>query len=139
MSGKSKFNRPKRRIEVDFDGHEDATLHGLVVTYQTMSMGKMLDLMRLMTDSKGDAVGQADAMERMIARLADGIVSWNYCADDSDDVAEISVATLRDMDPDLLFILVDQWQSAIAGVPAPLDRRSDSGRRSLEELPTVVL
>lgn len=139
MSGKSRFNRPKRRFEVSFDDHEDETLHGLVVTFQGMSTGEMLDLMDLSAGSKGDTAAAKAAMVSMLERLAAGIVWWNYCEGELDDVAPVAVETLRRMEPDLLFILVDQWQAAIAGVSAPLDQRSNGGAPFLAELPTTAL
>lgn len=135
----SRFYRPKRRIRVDFDGHEDETLHGLVVTYTTMSVAKMLDLMGLAADGKGDSDAARAAMEAMVGRLSEGIVEWNYCEEGQQDVAPVTVDVLLRMEPDLLFILVDQWQEAVAGVAAPLAERSNSGAQSLAELPTTAL
>lgn len=132
------FHRPRRRICVDFTGHEDETLHGLVVTYTTMSTGKLLDLMTLTAEAK-DAAEQRESLERMIGRLAEGIVEWNYCEEGQLEPAPITVDVLLRMEPDLLFILVDQWQEAVAGVAAPLGGTSPSGAQSLAELPTTEL
>jgi len=132
----STFTRPRRRFRVDFAEHQDETLHGLVVVFVGMSMGKLLELMRLV----GDGARTADLLDQLIERLAAGIAEWNYCDPDSDGVvAPISVETLHSMDPDLVFILAEEWQDAIAGVPAPLERTSNGGPQSLAALPTTAL
>src|SRR5688500_4171624 len=131
----STFTRPRRRFRVDFAEHQDETLHGLVVVFTSMSMGKLLELMRLV----GDGARTAELLEQLIERIADGIVEWNYCEEGSDQVAPISVETLKAMDPDLVFILAEEWQDAIAGVPTPLAQTSNGGPQSLAALPTTAL
>lgn len=143
MSKKSAFRRPKRQYEVSFAGVEDETLHDFVVTFKSLKTQELLDLMEEAGQAQrdgeeGDIRAAKAAFLNMVTRLLKGIVEWNLTEDD-DELTPIPVTqeTLLDLEPDILFVLVDQWMNAVGGISAPLEKSSTNGLSALAEFSTT--
>lgn len=114
--------RPKRKIyDLDFTGTE---YDGLKVTVRGVSTGQALDIDAARVD------GGDEAMRGMLELLAEQLVDWNIEDDDGQPVPA-NLDGLRAQDIGLNLAIVNAWQTAMAGVPAPLESGSTSGEPSL--------
>lgn len=123
--------RPKRKIyDLDFTGTE---YDGLKVTVRGVSTGQALDIDAARVD------GGDEAMRGMLELLAEQLVDWNIEDDDGQPVPA-NLDGLRAQDIGLNLAIVNAWQTAMAGVPAPLESGSTSGEPSLvASIPTETL
>lgn len=116
---------PKRKIyRLQF---EDPELEGLEVCMRGLNTGQFLDLQGL----RGVAEDDDAATQNMFQMMADAIVSWNVTEEDGTAVPA-SLAGIRQQDMPFNLLIIDAWQTAMTGVPAPLESDSPSGGPSLE-------
>lgn len=160
MSGKSRFRPKTRRYELNWP--EDHDLHGLQVTLRAMRLGELTSLAKLYQEFKGteDNRDEADAakglqvLNRMVARLAEVLVSWNRMDEDTmkwneetEEFEETEDTQILPADGEGLSRLED-WEfmaifegymTAAVGVTTELGKGLNSGSTSLAELPTTDL
>lgn len=115
---------------------EDTDYPGLEVQVRTLSLGQLLAIR-----AKGQA-GE-DATSGMVDLFADRLVAWNLEAEDGTPVPATREAVEAE-DDDMILAVINRWQEAMAGVPAPLDSGSPSGPPSavesmLTEIPSESL
>jgi hypothetical protein len=122
----SKYIPRQKTYTLDFKGTEH---NGLVVTMEPLSVGEILEVQ----GSQGDKPSSDNPVFAIFARH---IIRWNLARPDGSDVPTTLEGVLE-QSADLLTAIVAAWSNAIAGVPAPLDRRSTSGSTSLEDMITT--
>jgi len=134
------FIRPRRVFLIDF---ASPLYEGLEVKARSVSIGSFIEIMELYAafegrDPEDPAALAADfpVIEKLFGWLAASIVSWNLCDPDpagGDPIPlPITVETIKDLDPDLVFLLISGWMDAVAGVPVPLGPTSNGGAPSVE-------
>lgn len=123
--------RPKRKIyTLEFDGEE---YEGLEVKIRGLNTGQVMDIDTARQDG-GDA-----AIVAMLQLMADQLVEWNVEDDDGAPVPT-TFEGVRSLDIDFNWAIIDAWQNAAAGVPAPLESASTSTAPSLvASIPTETL
>lgn len=123
--------RPKRKIyTLDFEGDE---YQGLEVRIRGLNTGQVMDIDAARADG-GDA-----AIVAMLQLMAEQLVEWNV-EDDNGQPVPTTFEGVRSLDIDFNWAIIDAWQTAAAGVPAPLESGSTSGEPSLvASIPTEVL
>lgn len=123
--------KPKRKIyTLVFDGEE---YEGLEVRIRGLNTGQVMDIDTARADG-GDA-----AIVTMLQLMAEQLVEWNVEDDDGFPVPT-TFEGVRSLDIDFNWAIIDAWQTAAAGVPAPLESGSTSGEPSLvASIPTETL
>lgn len=123
--------RPQRKTYVlEFEGEE---YKGLEVKIRGLNTGQMLDIDTAREDG-GDA-----AIRAMLKLMADQLVEWNV-EDDDDQPVPMTFEGVCSLDLDFNWAVINAWQTAIAGVAAPLDDASTSTEPSLvASIPTETL
>jgi hypothetical protein len=123
--------RPKRKIfNLDFTGTE---YDGLEVTVRGVSTGQALDIDTAQNDSSDEG------MRTMLELLAAQLIDWNVEDDDGQPVPA-NLDGIRAQEIALNLAIINAWQTAMAGVPAPLESGSTSGEPSLvASIPTETL
>lgn len=123
--------RPKRKTYVlEF---EDPDLDGLEVTVRGLTTGQILDIETARED------GGEDAIRELLELLASQLVEWNVEDDDGRPVAA-NLDGIRAQDIAFNMAIIDAWQNAVTGVPAPLDEPSTDGELSpVASIPTETL
>lgn len=127
---------------------EDEDLQGLEVRARSLSVARMLELTRLAGElaelDLKDLDGEERAkLETIFSIFAERLVSWNVTEEQADG-SQVPVPATFDgvmsQDFDQVFRVIQAWQTAVAGVAAPLARGSTSGATSAEvSLPMEVL
>lgn len=114
--------RPKRKVyALAFEGEE---YEGLEVKIRGLNTGQIMDIDAARADG-----GEA-AIVTMLQLMADQLVEWNV-EDDEGQPVPPTFEGIRSLDVDFNWAIIDAWQNATAGVPAPLDSDSTSGEPSL--------
>jgi hypothetical protein len=123
--------RPKRKIyNLDFTGTE---YDGLKVTVRGVSTGQALDI-----DTARDD-GSDEGMRRMLELLAEQLIDWNV-EDEAGEPVPATLEGIRAQEIGLNLAVINAWQTAMAGVPDPLESGSTSGDSSLvASIPTETL
>lgn len=117
---------PKRKTyRLVFD---DTDLAGLEVRMRGLSTGDYLNVVRIQADDGDETPEQVDTM---LGLLAGALVSWNL-EDEHGNPVPADLDGVKAQDFDLVMAILGAWQTAVAGVPAPLDSASPSGVPSLE-------
>lgn len=123
--------RPKKKVYTL--AFEDEEYDGLEVKVRGLNTGQLLDIDTARADG-GDT-----AIVAMLNLLAEQLVEWNI-EDDDEHPVPTSFEGVRSLDMSLNWAIIDAWQSAVAGVPAPLDDASTSTELSLvASIPTETL
>lgn len=151
MSGKSSFTR-SRHLRVHWDDEPQHELHGAVIYMKRLSVDDLRDMSTMDVPEDDDAPVDGEALERIVDRLAAGLVSWNLVdVDDSDGPPGATgrrerPATREELvgDAVLCMALLDKWMRVAGSVSGPLERRSNSGSPSpaasaLTDLPSQSL
>jgi hypothetical protein len=121
-----------KTYKLDFEGTD---YDGLEVRMRGLNTGQYMDLLGM----KSVADEDADAQLRMLTLMADRLVDWNVGAPDGTPVLT-DLDGIRTQDLDLNLAIINAWQKAIAGVPAPLEPGSTGGGLSLmASIPTEPL
>lgn len=110
---------------------EDPAMNGLIVRVAGLTTGELLELVRLGSDP-----GEVEKLFRLFAAK---LVDWNLEQPEGVSVPATYEGVLSQEDGFVLQ-LIDAWQEAVAGVPAPLARTSGGGRPSpVASIPMVPL
>lgn len=123
---------PKRKTyTLDFKGTD---FEGLEVCMRSLNTGQYMDLWEAKEEAEsGGETG------RVLHLLAEQLIAWNV-EDEAGRPVPATLDGVKALDLDLNLAVVNAWTTAMAGVPAPLERSSDSGGPSLEaSLPMEVL
>ncbi len=115
---------------------EDDDLAGLVVRARALSVAQLLEVTGL-ADAASEAGAAAEAgrgispeqrsqIDRLFALFAARLVSWNVTDDDGRPVPATHDGVMG-QDFDQVLRIVMEWIQAVAGVAAPLARRSTPG------------
>lgn len=123
--------RPKKKIyTLAFEGEE---YEGLEVKIRGLNTGQVMDIDAARADG-GDS-----AIVAMLQLMAEQLVEWNV-EDDEGQPVPTTFEGVRSLDPDFNWAIIDAWQTAAAGVKAPLDSDSTSTELSLvASIPTETL
>lgn len=114
--------KPKRKIyTLAFEGEE---YEGLEVRIRGLNTGQVMDI----DAARGD--GGDGAIVTMLKLMADQLVEWNV-EDDHGQPVPTTFEGVRSLDIDFNWAVIDAWQNAAAGVPAPLDGPSTDGEPAL--------
>jgi hypothetical protein len=127
---------------------EDEDLAGLDVRARSLSVARMLELTRLagemaQLDLRNLDDEQRQKLTTIFEIFAERLVSWNVM-DEQPDGSHVPVPAtfegLMSQDFDQIFRVIQAWQTAVAGVAAPLARSSTVGATSAEvSLPMEIL
>ncbi|BBC35294.1 hypothetical protein SGFS_065880 [Streptomyces graminofaciens] len=123
--------KPRRKIyTLAFEGEE---YEGLEVKIRGLNTGQVMDIDAARADG-GDS-----AIVAMLQLMAEQLVEWNV-EDDEGQPVPTTFEGVRSLDIDFNWAVIDAWQNAAAGVPAPLESGSTSGEPSLvASIPTETL
>jgi len=134
-----------RVLKLVFD---DEDLRGLDVRARSLSVARMLELTRLAGEMAQLDLKQLDDEQRaklttIFEIFAERLVSWNVM-DEQPDGSHVPVPAtfdgLMSQDFDQVFRVIQAWQTAVAGVAAPLAQSSTGGETSVEvSLPMEIL
>lgn len=103
---------------------EDPEMAGLEARVKLPAMAVVLKVASM----QGARV-DADGFKDLVADFADCLVEWNL--EKKGEPVPPTLEGLLEQDQDLLIMLVDAWQSGLAGVDAPLETPSRDGEPSL--------
>lgn len=107
---------------------EDLEFEGLEVRTYSTSMRNVLAVQRLaeIQDPMHLSDDELKLFHSIIDTFQDSLVSWNIT--DEDDVpVPADREGLLSQEPDIVYTIMMEWITAIAGVPAPLAQRSNGG------------
>lgn len=123
--------RPKKKIyTLAFEGEE---YEGLEVKIRGLNTGQVMDIDAARADG-GDS-----AIVAMLQLMAEQLVEWNV-EDDEGQPVPTTFEGVRSLDIEFNWAIIDAWQTAAAGVKAPLDSDSTSTELSLvASIPTETL
>lgn len=123
--------KPKRKIyTLEF---EDPEFEGLEVKIRGLNTGQLLDLDTARED------GSDEAIRGLLELFADQLVEWNV-EDDQEQPVPADIGGVRTQDIAFNMAIIDAWQQAMVGVPAPLDELSTGTEPSLvASIPTETL
>lgn len=114
--------KPKRKIyTLDF---EDPEFEGLEVKIRGLNTGQVLDLDTARED------GSDEAIRGVLELFAGALVEWNV-EDDQERPVPADIGGVRTQDLAFNMAIIDAWQQAMVGVPAPLDEPSTGTEPSL--------
>ncbi len=124
------YKKQKKLYVLDFKG---TNLEGLEIYVRSTSLGKMLDLTGLASlgdNIKNGGLDQQDleAIKEVFRLFIERVDRWNL-VDEDDNPIPVSYEAFMDFDPGDAMQAVTAWQSAILDVPAPLDQKSNDGKR----------
>lgn len=102
---------------------EDERLRGLTVRAHGTTVGRFLEIVRL---SKEAEKHESESAEKLFKLFSDSLVSWDAETEDGEPIPA-NAHGLGMLDMDIALLIIRAWMDAIAGVPAPLDGKSDSG------------
>lgn len=106
---------------------EDSEFSGLEVRMRRLSIRQMLDVERLSDLRRESEAGEVmEAMTALLDAIGDGLLGWNYEAEDGTPIAA-ERASLDDLDLDMVLQLVRAWTKAAAGVPLASRPSSPTG------------
>ncbi|MFD5697439.1 hypothetical protein [Streptomyces lasiicapitis] len=115
--------RPKQKIyTLAFEGEE---YEGLEVRIRGLNTGQMIDLDTARAD------GGEEAIQSMLRLMADRLIEWNVDHPDTGEPVPPTFDGVRSLDLEFNWAIIDAWQTAVAGVAAPLDEPSTDGEPSL--------
>jgi hypothetical protein len=127
------FVPQRKQYRLKFKDHE---LDGLEVTVASASIGTLLGLSEMSTESPEHAT---ERLERSIQVLAEALVSWNI-ENAAGEPTPATVDGLKQQDMSLVMAIISAWTEAVSGVAPPLPGGSDSGETFPEgSLPMAVL
>lgn len=111
---------------------QDPEMAGLEVEARGLSVGQLLELEEARMARAAGGAGSEGATRRMLRLFSDALVSWN--AEDEDTGLPIppTAEGIKMQDSDFLNVVIDAWNTAMAGVDAPLSPTSSDGQPSLE-------
>lgn len=123
--------RPKKKIyTLAFEGEE---YEGLEVKIRGLNTGQVMDI------DSARADGGDSAIVAMLQLMAEQLVEWNV-EDDEGQPVPTTFEGVRSLDIEFNWAVIDAWQTAAAGVKAPLDSDSTSTELSLvASIPTETL
>lgn len=122
------YKRNPKIYKLVFD--ETTDYPGLEVQARTLSLGQLLDA-RTRDDDE-------DETKAMVDLFAERLVSWNLLDEDEQPVPA-TIEGIRDQDDDLILAVINRWQAAMRGVPAPLESGSASvGTSPVESVLTEI-
>lgn len=141
------YKRKRKIYKLTFTG--DSELEGLEVMARSLSVGQMLELVKLadsagMVDARAfggplaaDPVGADSAemskeavaaVEGMIGYFAKALMTWNLEDEDGKKIPA-TLKGLKDQDTDFVLKIIGEWMTAASGVSADLGKGSTSGPR----------
>lgn len=126
---------PKKKTYVLSD-FPDPDMEGLEVKVRGLNTGQVIDLEMKKTAAQreldgGNADDDRGAIVELLQLLATQIISWNVTEEDEVTPVQPDMDGIRAQDIDFNMTIINAWQTAIAGVPAPLEPGSTSGDESL--------
>lgn len=135
------YVRKKKILKLVF---EDPEMSGLVVRAKSVPLGQLLKLMKLADlDTENLTTEDLGLVDEVLSLFARSLVDWNLENEDEEGVRTPVPATyegVQEQDLDFVINIVSAWVEAMAGVSAPLPKRSDSGATFPEgSLPMVAL
>ncbi|UJV42092.1 hypothetical protein [Streptomyces sp. AMCC400023] len=124
--------QPKKKIyTLEF---EEPEFEGLEVRIGGLNTGQVMDIDAARADG-GDA-----AIVTMLKLLGDRLIEWNVDHPDTSEPVPPTFEGVCSLDMDFNWAIINAWQSAVAGVKAPLDEPSTDGEPSLvASIPMDVL
>ncbi|MGW1617279.1 hypothetical protein ACWCQZ_49880 [Streptomyces sp. NPDC002285] len=126
---------PKKKIyTLEF---EDPDMEGLEVKLRGLNTGQLLDLEVKKSAAEreiaeGEDDGHDGAVVDLLQLMADRLVSWNITEEDEVTPVPADMDGIRAQELAFNMQIINAWQQAIAGVPAPLEPGSPDGEASLE-------
>lgn len=108
---------------------EDEEYAGAVVRATSFSTAEMLELEDLQERAQS---GDSAALRSVFVRIVDRIIDWNLEDENGEDLP-VSMESMYALDFHFVGQMITALGVAIAGVPAPLERRLTSGGTSLEQ------
>lgn len=116
---------PKRKTyRLVFEGTE---YDGLEVRMRTITTGDYLTVVRVREADEETP----ELVDDMLRLLAGSLVSWNLEGEDGTPVPATLDGVMA-QEFSLVMAILNAWERAVGGVPAPLDSASPSGGPSLE-------
>jgi hypothetical protein len=99
---------------------------GLQVIMRGLPLRNYLEVQRLQGSE------DAESTEKLMRVFVESVVSWNLEQITTDGVSPVPVTYegLSELDLDFVLVIIGNWMTAVAGVPAPLDENSDAGKPS---------
>ena len=116
-----------KTYDLKFEGRE---YEGLQVSMRGLPLGGYLEIQRIQSLTQESV----EDTEKMFDIFVGCLVSWNLEELTEDGVRTVPTNRdgLKKLDTDFVLTIIGAWLTAMAGVPAPLERNSESGKPSLE-------
>jgi hypothetical protein len=116
----------RRTYRLTFD---DPALEGLEVVMRGASVAELTQFSELSSLGEGLMKPEnAESLAELYAMLSRKVVRWNL-EDEDDQPIPCTAETLADEDSRVVLAIMAGWADAVAGVPAPLARRSTGGEQ----------
>lgn len=107
---------------------DDPELNGLEVKCKSVSMGKLMEFVKLMEKKETNTLDEFEEICKMFSKV---LVNWNL-EDENGNSVPASYEGLMDQEPDFSMMLVLTWIDVMTNVSGPLVGNSLSGNKSLE-------
>lgn len=126
---------PKKKVyNLVFD---DPEMQGLEVKIRGLNTGQVLDLevkkdaaQRELANDEGSDEEDNSAIVELLQLMSDQVISWNVMEEDGVTPVPTTMDGIRQQDLGFNMAIINAWQTAVAGVPAPLEDGSTSGEPS---------
>src|SRR5690606_18443831 len=110
---------------------EDPEMKGLVVRAKSVPLGRLLKLMKVADlDTDNLKAEDLELIDEILVMFSKSLVSWNLENEDDEGNRVPVPATyegVQEQDLDFVITIIGAWVEAMAGVSAPLPKRSPSG------------
>lgn len=136
------FKKARRQFVLRF---EDEELQGLEVRATSCSLGKLMGLLALADMGRKFSPEDVKKLDELFALFTSCVKEWNL--EHEEDIVESgevvdtvwvqtprSIDGLKEHDPDFVLDMVFAWMDGVVGTSVPLERRSEGGKPSEEEL-----
>lgn len=124
------YQRSKKIFKLVF---EDPELDGLVVRMRSVSLGRLMKLMKVANVTPGKKMSAEDmaVVDEILQMFAKALVGWNLEEEDEEtkEVRPVPATPegVYSQDLDFVIEIITAWVEALAGVSAPLGKDSPSG------------
>lgn len=119
------FERRRKTFRLDFTGTD---LEGLEMDMLGMTISEMLEMDNLQaTAAAGTPAEQKQKAIELLEFISSKVVSWNLT--ENGEPVPVSKEALMELDSADFWLAAARWREAAEGVPAPLEQRSNGGKR----------
>lgn len=125
------YTRPVTVYRLEFEARD-----GLEVRVASVSIDRLMGLQKQAAELKQERTTSFDEARELFETFAESLRSWNLEEDDGTPVPA-TLAGVLSLELGFASELLLVWFEAIAGVPAPLDKRSTGGSPS--EVPSIPM